>query len=318
MANPDNALGTNGAYGGRTSVNAFNDVLAGFTGRGILSGWECVPDTGLTVTLGGNGTDRDVALAEDNSGNKTTINNISQAPVPATLPAAPATNSRIDAIVAYIESSPSTNAETDNYSAVNLLVVSGTAASTPVAPNDNKIRTAITADGTSGATAYYVVLATVKLPSGTTDIDATMISAGPAAQIGAEQIGDSSITSDKIDFSTIGTNCVMNHDDGTSISVPFTPKVSGGIIEVEAMTGSTWGYAGQTIGLYITTPSGLTRVSYHDGALVSGDTIGRQMLSRAIFSGATADTTYTFEAYAGGITGRNPDISIVVRYYPGN
>lgn len=202
MANPDNALGTNGAYGGRTSVNAFNDVLAGFTGRGILSGWECVPDTGLTVTLGGNGTDRDVALAEDNSGNKTTVNNISQAPVPATLPAAPATNSRIDAIVAYIESSPSTNAETDNYSAVNLLVVSGTAASAPIAPTDSNIRTAITADGASGATAYYVVLATVKLPSGTTDIDATMISSGPAAQISAEQIGDSSITSDKIDFTT--------------------------------------------------------------------------------------------------------------------
>lgn len=203
MANPDNALGTNGAYGGRTSVNAFNDVLATFESRGILSGWGCIPGSGMTVNLGGNSTDRDVALAEDNSGNKTTINNISQAPVPITLPAAPSAGKRIDAIVSYVESPPSTNAETDNYSAVNLLAVSGIAASTPSAPDDSRIRTAITADGTSGATAYYVVLALVTLPSGTTDIDATMITAGQAAQISNEQVGDESITSDKIDFSTM-------------------------------------------------------------------------------------------------------------------
>lgn len=318
MANPNNALGTNGAFGGRTSVNAFNDVLSTFSGRGVLSGWECVPDSGLNVNIGGVSGTRDVAIAGDPGGNKTTVNNISQAPVSVTLPAAPASNSRVDSIVAYIESSPSSDAVLDNPDVVNLLVVSGSTAASPVAPTDSQIRTAITGDGASGATAYYVVLANVTMAAGTTDIDATMISAGPAAQIGTEQIEDSSITSDKIDFSTIGTNCVMNHGDGTRISVQFTPKVSGGIIEVEAMTGSTWGYAGQIISLYTTTPSGLTRLSYHDGALVSGDTIGRQMLSRAIFSGATANTTYTFEAYVGGTTGRAPDISIVVRYYPGS
>ena len=196
MANPDNALGTNGAYGGRTSVNAFNDVLASFNGRGVLSGWACTPDSGLTVTLGGNGTDRDVAIAEDNAGNKTTVNNISQAPVPVTLPAAPANNSRIDSIVAYIEASPSSSGETDNYTAVNLLTVSGAAAATPASPSDGDIRTAITADGASGPTAYYVVLANVTMASGTTDIDATMITAGAAAQVAA----------DKIDFATFSTN----------------------------------------------------------------------------------------------------------------
>lgn len=181
MANPNNALGTNGAYGGRTSVNAFNDVLGAFNSRGILSGWGCVPSSGLTVEIGGNGSVRDVALAEDNVGNKTTVNNISQAPIPVVMPAAPANNSRVDSIVAYIESSPSTNAETDNYSAVNLLVVSGNTGTTPSAPSENEIRTAITADGASGSTAYYVVLANITIPAGTTDIDATMISPGPSA-----------------------------------------------------------------------------------------------------------------------------------------
>ena len=182
-SNPNNALGTNGAYGGRTSVNAFNDVLGAFNNRGILSGWGCVPGSGLTVELGGNGSARDVALAEDNIGNKTTVNNISQAPIPVEMPAAPANNSRVDSIVAYIESSPSTNAETDNYSAVNLLVVSGNTGTTPSAPSESEIRTAITADGASGSTAYYVVLANITIPAGTTDIDATMISRGPVAEV---------------------------------------------------------------------------------------------------------------------------------------
>lgn len=176
MSNPNNALGTNAAFGGRTSVNAFNDVLGTFNGPGILSGWGCSPSSGLTVTLGGNGTVRDVAIAEDSAGNRTTVNNISGSPISVTMDAAPASNSRIDAIVAYIESSPSSDAVTDNPDVVNLLVVDGTAASTPTAPNDSAIRTAITADGAAGTTAYYVVLAYITIASGTTDIDASSIS----------------------------------------------------------------------------------------------------------------------------------------------
>ena len=73
--NPNNAIGTNAAYGGRTSANAFNDVLAGFA-RGVLSGWNCVPNSGLTVSIGGDGSIRDVAVAENNTGDKISINNI--------------------------------------------------------------------------------------------------------------------------------------------------------------------------------------------------------------------------------------------------
>ena len=219
MANPNNAVGTNGAFGGRTSVNAFNDVLSAFSGRGIVSGWGCSPSNGLTVQLGGNGTDRDVAIAEDGSGNKTTVNNISQAPVQVTVNPAPASNSRVDAIVAYIEDSPQGSGVTDNPDVVNLLVVSGTVASNPIVPNDNTIRTAITADGASGSTAYYVVLAQVTITNGTTDIDATMISAGTKATL-TTPLSTGLVKANMIDFATIGLG--ENYLLDIAVSLPNT------------------------------------------------------------------------------------------------
>lgn len=186
MTNPNNAVGTNGAYGGRTSVNAFNDVLGAFS-SGVLSGWVCSPDTGLTVVLGGDGTTRDVALAEDVAGNKTTINNISGSPISVTLDAAPVSNSRIDAIVAYVNNPPqSASTYTDNYVACGLIVVKGTESASPTKPNDSAIRTAITADGASGTTAYYVVLAYITVASGTTTISSGMIEQNNIAVLSAE------------------------------------------------------------------------------------------------------------------------------------
>lgn len=192
MTNPNNAVGTNAAYNGRTSVNAFNDDLAAY-GRGILSGWACSPSTGLKVQLGGAATVRDVAVAVDNAGNRTTINNISGAPIEMTISAAPSTNSRIDAIVAYVDN-PAEGVSTvaDNPAACGMIVVKGTAAASPVAPNESTIRSAITADGASGVTAYYVILATVTVTSGTTDIVAGDISAGGSATISGTNISLSS------------------------------------------------------------------------------------------------------------------------------
>lgn len=195
MTNPNNAVGTNAAYGGRTSVNAFNDDLSAYS-RGVLSGWACAPSSGLTVALGGNGTTRDVAVAEDVTGNKTSINNISGAPIEVTIDAAPASNSRIDVIVAYVDSTLQGSATvTDNYGVCGLITVSGTASSSPSAPSESAIRSAITADGAAGATAYYVVLATITIASGTTDLTTSNISAGDEAKI----------TSDKVDFATYTT-----------------------------------------------------------------------------------------------------------------
>lgn len=195
MTNPDNAVGTNAAYGGRTSVNAFNDNLSAYS-RGVMSGWGCTPAGGLVVSLGGNGTERDVAVAEDNIGNKTSINNISGSPITLTMSAAPGAGTRIDSIVAYVDASPQGEATVvDNYGACGLIVVQGTPSSTPSAPSDNEIRSAITSDGASGPTAYYVVLATITMASGTTDVTAGEIAAGDAAKI----------ASSNLDFATIGT-----------------------------------------------------------------------------------------------------------------
>lgn len=198
MTNPDNAVGTNAAYGGRTSVNAFNDNLSAYS-RGVMSGWACTPSGGLVVSLGGNGTERDVAVAEDNIGNKTSINNISGSPITLTMSAAPGAGTRIDSIVAYVDASPQGEATvTDNYGACGLIVVQGTPSSTPAAPSDNDIRSAITSDGASGPTAYYVVLANINMASGTTDITDGEITAGDVAQLS----GTGVVTANNIDFTT--------------------------------------------------------------------------------------------------------------------
>ena len=180
MTNPDNTVGTNAGFNGRTTPNAFNDVLATFSGRGIISGWTCSPKSGMTIQLGGNGSDRDVAIAEDNAGNKTTINNRTATPVEITLDGAPATNNRIDSIVAYVDN-PQQGAgstDVDFPSQVGIIAVKGTVAATPSAPTEAQIRTAITADGATGASAYYVVLANITVGTGVTTIGSGVIAQG--------------------------------------------------------------------------------------------------------------------------------------------
>lgn len=199
MTNPNNAVGTNGAFGGRTSVNAFNDVMGAFQNSGVLSGWGIVPSSGMTVSCGGIGTVRDVAIAEDTNGNKTSVNNISGSAIDVTLDTAPASNSRYDAIVVYVDKPPMGSGTQDNPECCGIIPVTGTAASTPSYPDDNAIRSAITADGASGATAYYAVIGYVLVASGTTTISSGMISAGNGAAIGTNQIVDEAITTDKID-----------------------------------------------------------------------------------------------------------------------
>lgn len=189
MTNPNNAVGTNGAYSGRTSVNAFNDDLALYSGAGVVSGWAMSPDSGMNIYIGGAADTRDVAVAEDASGNRTTINNISGAPISVTIPAAPAAGSRIDLVVAYVVNPPQgSETEVDNPDACGLIVVSGTPSSTPVAPNDSAIRSAITADGAAGSTAYYSILGKATVPNGTTDVDATMLAVGSTAVLSASKL----------------------------------------------------------------------------------------------------------------------------------
>ncbi len=225
MTNPNNAVGTNGAYNGRTSVEAFNDVM-NMLSRGIISGWECVPNSGLTVSLGGNGTVRDVAAAQDAAGNKTSINNRSGSPINVTVAAAPASNTRIDAIVAYVESSPTgSSTVTDNPAPCGIIPVSGTPSNSPVAPTESAIRTAITADGASGTTAFYVVLAYITIASGTTDLTADNIAAGPYVQINAPSIlPPNSVTASNIDFTTFSE---IYDNEVTAVGKTYTISTPG-------------------------------------------------------------------------------------------
>lgn len=214
MTNPNNAIGTNGAFDGRTSPNALNDLAAAFK-RGIVSGWNCSPKSGMTVQLGGGASVRDVALAEDNAGDKLTINNRSGAPVEITLDGAPATNNRVDAIVAYVDN-PSTGDgnTTDNPTACGIIAVSGTVAANPTAPTDEQIRSAITTDGATGGVAYYVILATIRVGTNVTSIGSGVITQGTPVQsiaaladgaVSTEKLADGAVTSEKVDWSTLKT-----------------------------------------------------------------------------------------------------------------
>lgn len=214
MTNPNNAVGTNAAYNGRTSVDAFNDVMGAFSGRGVLSGWNCAPGTGMTVQLGGDGSTRDAAIAEDNAGNRTSVNNISGSPVEVAIAAAPATGNRIDLIVAYVDNPPTgVSTEADNLQACGIIDVTGTAATNPTAPNETAIRNAITADGATGASAYYVVLAQVRVGTNVTSIGSGVITQGTKATL-----GDGTVTSDSIDFATFGSHGLPTPDGSNTTS----------------------------------------------------------------------------------------------------
>ena len=200
MTNPNDGVGTNAGFNGRTTPNALNDVLGSFASRGIVCGWTCSPDSGMVVQLGGDGSTRDVAIAEDNKGNRTTINNRLEQPVKITIAGAPSTNSRIDSIVAYVDN-PQNGAgasDVDFPSITGIIAVKGTAASSPSAPNESTIRTAITTDGGTGSTAFYVVLANITVGTNVTSITSGVIAQGAKANISNVEIANGAITTAKL------------------------------------------------------------------------------------------------------------------------
>lgn len=238
MTNPSNSIGTNGAFGGRTSVNALNDGLAIYETRGVISGFGISPNAGMTINVGGNGTARDVAVAQDNLGNRTTIDNITQEPIVLTIPAAPASNTRIDSVVAYVNNPPEGEATvTDNPKACGLIVASGNAAAQPVAPDETAIRTAITADGASGSTAYYVELGQITVTAGTTDITANMIKQGKQVSIAENKLNITSVGNGKVTIQPSGTGAggatsfTMNQKGNTTWTPVFgTNNIGAGAI----------------------------------------------------------------------------------------
>lgn len=210
MTNPSNAVGTNGAYGGRTSVDALNDVLGAFSGAGVLSGWNVRADSGMSVLVGGQSGVRDVAVAEDQLGDRTTVNNRLGSPISITLASSSPSTARVDSIVLYVNKPASVSTTTiDNPEACGIISVNGTT----VAPSEADIRSAISADGGTGATAYYVVIADITIPASATVITNTNISnysgkllgSGMIADgaVGTGQLANGAVTQSKIDWSSI-------------------------------------------------------------------------------------------------------------------
>ncbi len=199
MTNPNDAIGTNAAYGTRTSVNAFNDIVQLVNGRGTLSGFAVVPKSGMVLTVGGSAGTRDVAIAEDNLGNRTCINNRLAAGIDVEIAAAGLSSNRYDAIVVYANNPAQADDTTpDAPSVCGIIAVQG--GTTGV--SDAQIRTAITADGGTGSIAYYATLATILVPTGATTITSGNITQNHVA-ISAADIADGEITGNMLANNTI-------------------------------------------------------------------------------------------------------------------
>lgn len=194
MTNPDNIVRTRARNGGRASVYEANGWAQSFT-SGIIDGNGVIQNNvaDMNVLVGGSTTKPDVVLAENPVGYKVALDLVTQQAVTITKPAS---NSRISAIVAYTDdlSLPTTeDTVTGSPSSCGLIVVNGTAGSSPSAPSDTTIRNAITADGATGSQAAYCVIATVLVASNTTSITNNEIT-NNMAKLGAKNI----------DFATIG------------------------------------------------------------------------------------------------------------------
>lgn len=224
MTNPNNAIGVNAAYGTRTSVNAMNDLAQIVSGRGILSGWAVVPKSGMTVSAGGVAGTRDVAIGEDNLGNRVCLNNRLASSVDVTVPAASVSSARYDAVVVYANNpAQAANTTPDAPSVCGIIVASGSASGV----SDAQIRSAITADGGTGSTAYYAVLAQVYVGAGSTVITSANIS---QSKISIE-LGDGSITAEKIADGAVTE---------VKINSAFIDKLfykSGDVVEIPVSTG---------------------------------------------------------------------------------
>ena len=192
--NPNNLLGQsnpNGTVGVSLGIDpaGANEAFS----AGATSGFYVTPTSpaGMSVEVGGAVGVVDSALVRSASGITFPVGNVTGTPITLTVPAAPSTNSRIDSVVLYVDTSVTATA-TDGANAVGMEIVSGTSASNPVPPTDQQIRSAIQ----DGASIAYTVLANITVSSSTSTITASNISQANRAQI----------TADKIDFATtVGT-----------------------------------------------------------------------------------------------------------------
>lgn len=192
MTNPDNIVRVRARNGGRASVYEANGWCQAY-GSGILEGTGVVQNTvaNMTVLVGGSSSKPDVLIAQNPAGYKIALDLVGQQPVTIT---APASNSRISAIVAYTDDLALESTEdtvTGSPASCGLIVVNGSSSASPSAPTDTQIRSAITSDGATGSQASYAIIATIRVTSNTTSITDALITRNQAG-----------VQSSKIDFTT--------------------------------------------------------------------------------------------------------------------
>lgn len=202
MTNPDNIVRVRARNGGRASVYEANGWAQAYS-AGLLEGNGVTQNTSadMNVLVGGSTTKPDVVLAENAAGYRVALDIVGQQAVTIT---APASNSRISAIVAYTDDLSLGTTEdtvTGSPSSCGLIVVNGTAGASPSAPTNTQIRNAITSDGATGSQAAYCVIATILVASNTTAITDTLITTNVA-----KLAGTGVVSSQNIDFTTFGSN----------------------------------------------------------------------------------------------------------------
>ena len=188
MTNPGNIVRVRARNGGRASVYEANGWAQAYT-SGLVEGTGVIQNTSadMNVLVGGSATKPDVILAENPAGYKVALDLIGQQAITVT---APASNSRISAIVAYTDDLSLATTEdtvTGSPASCGLIVVNGTAAANPNPPTDSQIRTAITSDGATGSQAAYCIIANITVESGTTAITNNEIAINEA-QVGVSKL----------------------------------------------------------------------------------------------------------------------------------
>lgn len=139
--------------------------------RAYFSGFACTQTepAGMTIQIGGTAeSDSAVLFIADGDKTKAVLLSTDSEPEVVTIPTAPASGSRIDAVVSYIDTtSADPEGETPGTPEyVKTIVVSGTAASSPSAPTDNQIVAALPA----GANNRYYRWCDVKVAANQTTI----------------------------------------------------------------------------------------------------------------------------------------------------
>lgn len=264
MTNPDNIVRVRARNGGRASVYEANGWAQAYS-SGLLEGNGVVRNTSadMNVLVGGSASKPDVVLAENPAGYKIALDLVGQQPVAIT---APATNSRISAIVAYTDDLALASSEdsiTGSPASCGLIVVNGTAAANPSNPTDNQIRAAITADGATGSQAAYCVIATILVANDTTVITNSLITSNVAG-----------MSSKNLDFAHFTTATYSNEIvPGASNPWFFTLTRCGNVVVMNitsVQSGAQSGADDVNTGTWNTIPDGYKPINQSNIAALNG------------------------------------------------